>query len=51
MPQKQKQQPEQSLVCACNPPDEVRSGADTREGINIQMGVEGDHGTSNGAFD
>jgi hypothetical protein len=39
-------------VCACDPPDERSVLARTLvKTINFQMGVEGDHDTSNGAFD
>jgi hypothetical protein len=52
MLQKSRQQPKLSLVRACDPPD-VRSVLPRTfvNAINIQMRVEGDHETSNGAFD
>ena len=52
MLQTPKQQPERFPVRACDPPDERSVLARTLvNAINFQMGVEGDHQTSNGAFD
>jgi hypothetical protein len=50
--QRPKQQPEQFLVRACDPPDEKSVlPRPFVNAINIQMSVEGNPKTSNGTFD